>query len=331
MTVPFHFATCAWGGHVDLMLKVLLPSLLAPGNLPALGDGAHRLTVYTSAEVAPRITRALSDVDVRLPVAAYVVPVTIDTTGPRGIYGPSTEGYIDALRTAHAHDATFVCVPPDAVFSDGLVATLQAKANEGVRCVHTCGLRLDMDKALDLLAIGRGLSGLLAPSPRDMVALACSALHHSNSVHLWDNAGSDFLPSNLLWPVEGGGGVIVRSFHSYPVMIRPTTMPETFGVTLDQDFALRSVPDLGQHVMLTDSDAGCAFELSPADKRLGHQATRSVEGVRAWAAGSANALHRWTAARSFWLHAGDVDRTVAGMPWRVTEDRVAAIMGEILA
>lgn len=331
MTVPFHIAIPAWAGHVGLMLDVLLPSLLAPGNLPALGDKpASRVTIYTAAEDSARIEASHMLALLRGILPVFVVEIPIDTTTARGIYGPSTAAYADAMRTAHAMDAAFVAIPPDAVFSDGLLASLQAQAEAGARCVHTSGIRLDIMKARDFLMACRGPDWVLALSPRQMVIVALGALHHSNSVHLWDGEG-DFLPSNLIWPIDGGDGLLVRCFHSYPAMIRPACMPGEFGVTLDDDFAAKAVPDLSQHVVLQDSDAGCAFELSPADKRLAGQTSRGVDGVRAWLPNSANGLHRWTARHSIKLHAGDIERTIPGAAWRAAEARAAAIMGEILA
>lgn len=326
----FHFAVPAWGDqHVGLMLNVMIPSLLAPGNLPALADPSRcRFVVYTSREDLERIEASPALAAVRRLMPTWCTAFDTSTPPDGNRHAPASAAYATALRLAHEDGAALVIPPPDCVVSDGLIATLQAHAAAGTRVVHTLGLRLEV-RSTDPFMVLRNPDGALCLTPRELVTIALQRLHPINALHFWDECDPGLEPSVMLWVAPGG--LLARCFHLHPVMIRPTALPDRFDGTVDWDFALRAAPDFADHAVLADSDAGCLFGLDYPDKTYPAAVARGdVDGVRRWSSGqNANDLHRWLLTHEVRIHAGDVERTVPGAGWREASEKARRVIADI--
>jgi hypothetical protein len=336
--VAFVIAMPAWGErHVGLMLDVALPSLLAPGNLPMFDSKGVELRVYTSARDIHRI--GSSGVLERIRASGVrttgeVMPSVVLDSDDR--HAPASWAFAHALRYAFEIEAAMLPLPPDAVYADGFLSILRNAVEHGTRVVHVAGLRTRMDAMMADAVECR--DGVIQLSPRELAGHALSNLHPCMVSHLWglgdDQDRSHLLPplqpSQLLWAV-GGGGLLIRSFHPHPALIRPSVMPSAFDGTVDMDFALKTVHDLGGHVVLMDSDVGCLYSLYPEGFDVGGTHQRTPESVASWAhPPNVNALHLWAVRHEIRVHHGDLERSVPAAEWRAVSDRAKSVIDTVL-
>lgn len=327
-----HFAVAAWGDtHVGLLEEVLIPALLAPRNLPALGDPQRcEFTVYTRRADIDRIEAALAPIRSMMPAWCAVIDTEVPADGNR--HASCSAAHEMAIRRAYEWGAALVALPPDLVVSNNLIDTLERCAAHGAHVVHAIGVRLNVEIVGQFLApIRRRADGILDIQPRTLVELGMQYLHPINDFHRWQGGGPHLEPSMMLWRARGG--LLARCFHLHPLFIRPQVMPARFTGTVDADFALLTVPDFGQHVVLTDSDAGCMFGLDNLDKTYPAPVAKGdVDGVRQWASGqNTNALHRWLIGHEIRLHGDDARSDDWAAASDETERVVAAILGGLPA
>lgn len=325
-------AMSAWGdNHVGLMLDVALPSLLAAGNLPALRNpGSCELRIYTSADDAVRISRhpIAEAVQKIVPASIHVIDTKVPEDGNR--HAPCSLAFAEALRVAASNGIAFCPFPPDVVYGDGMVNTIQHHSDRGVRALHVAGLRTRKDSMSRALTTDfKGDDGVLRISNRDLAMLALINLHPCMAAHVWENGDGPLLPSNLFWLAEGRG-LLGRCFHPAPVMIWPTTSPDKLDGTIDDDFALRAVPNLDDHLFVTDSDDGLMVSLDVEGPS--GSVERDVEALRLWAhPPNVNELHRWAVQHRVWIHHDDVQSVMSQRPWHEASARSAAVMDQVLS
>lgn len=322
----------AWGdNHVGLMLDVALPSLLAAGNLPALRNpGSCELRIYSSADDAVRISRhpIAEFVQKVIPTQIYVIDTKVPEDGNR--HAPCSAAFAEALRDAMSKGMALCPLPPDVVYGDGMVNAIQHHADRGVRALHVVGLRTSKESmSRALIADFKGDDGVLRISHRDLAMLALINLHPCMAAHMWEGNDAPLLPSELFWVIPGAG-LLARAFHPAPIMIWPTEIPQGLAGTIDDDFALRAVPNLDDHFLIMDSDEGCMVSLDVEGPSGCIE--RNVEAVRLWAnPPNVNELHRWAARRHVFIHQGDVYRTENQEPWHVASDLSDKIMDQVLS
>ena len=311
-TRPLRFvlSTPVWGAnHIGLYLSVGLPSLLAPGNLPALARRSmSRYLIHTRPQDVAEIE--VSPVYHRL---AGIVPVAI-----RAIEAPITvphrtmsDCHIDAMAEADASGAAAIFLPPDCVWSDGSLDRLVSIAETGKSVVHMCGVRLDRDSVVPhLLEHSADGSHRLSIGARRLVALGLEHLHPIAYSHFWNEHLGDLMPANLMWTVPGEG-LLLRCFHLHPLMVKSQVPFAAFSSTIDDDLAPRACPDPSGDYVVADSDELLAFELSGRDRVVGTICPKgSLHGVASWAEVGTNARHRILIDTPIRVHSGPISKEV---------------------
>lgn len=162
-----------WGErHARDFRALALPSLAAPGNLPALvaGRNAALLVVCDAAARAvlagePRLADALF---------AEIDADAIAGNPAMNVFGPAMHVGLAAAR-ARAADALFL--HSDSVYADGSLAHLAARAAAGIDAYCAAGPSAETDAMRAALAAHARPDGTLPVTPRRLVALAFAHLH----------------------------------------------------------------------------------------------------------------------------------------------------------
>ncbi len=304
----FVLSTPVWGpNHIGLYLSVGLPSLLAPGNLPALARRTRsRYLIHTRpqdiAEIeASPVCRRLDGI-MPVEIKAIAAPITVP-------HRTMSDCHIETMSEADGSGAAAVFLPPDCVWSDGSLDRLVSIAENGKSVVHMSGIRLDRDSVVPHLLEHATDGGRQLPiGARRLVALGLDHLHPIAYSHFWKEHPGDLMPANLMWTVPGEG-LLLRCFHLHPLMVKSQVPFATFSSTIDDDLAPRACPDPGGDYVVADSDELLAFELSGRDRVVGTICPKgSLYGVASWAEAGTNARHRILINTPIRVHSGPISK-----------------------
>lgn len=300
-----HCVVALWGEvFIQTFLEVTLPSLLTEGNLYGLGartDPVLRiLTVPDSVErlrLAPQIVAASR----RLPVEVC----SVSDLDLHDVDAAASACHRQAVRDADEEGAALIVLTPDSLWSEGAFQALLDRAESGVRAVLVASIRVQLETFAPAY-VGQAKGGSL--SSRELVRLGLQHLHPISESLFWDSEHFSSHPSHVYWRV-GGDGLVARCFHLHPLYVFPMVRGGVMESNIDDDYLIRAVPDLGRVHVVTDSDELCGFELSPANKRVGHSdkpRSASALAVAAWARRGANKHHRDCFRSSVSVHAGSL-------------------------
>ncbi|AMV25615.1 hypothetical protein VT84_14555 [Gemmata sp. SH-PL17] len=304
----FHFITVVWGAqYVETFLKTVVPNNLSPGNLPALRTRDR--SVYVIATAPPDADRIRASAEYKRLSACMRTEVVAfdDIDFTQNKYAAMTECHRRTVRAAEGDGAAVVFLAPDAIWSDGSFARLEAIAATGKRLIAMCGLRVVRETfAPDLLAAHfRPADGTLTVGARDLVRLSLRHLHPICGQLFWDSPVFAGWPSLLFWRA-GRDGILARCFHLHPLMVHSAHRGVVPEGTVDADYIWLACPDPGDVYVVGDSDEIFACDMSPAAQNICEFApnTASVESVAAFARQQANEQHRRFLAHRIRLHAG---------------------------
>lgn len=318
-----------WGGrHVEDFLAFCLPSLLSPGNIPALA----RLAPCTFVLMAPRDDAdaiALHPLWQKLAQICTVETMAIDDLVSQSSSTVLTLAYASAIRAAGPAmlDTCFMPLVSDYVLADGSLATVARAIFDGASGVLAGNYQMVSETAQPWLDGLKDGEGVLTVSPRKMVELSLRALHPATLASVV-GAGRNApgLINRLFWRVDDGC-MIGRFYLMHMIALRPETTD--FVIAAPSDYSL--IPELcpsGAIVRMTDSDDYCVVECQP---RRGRSHTSRVarfdaQTVAAGLAQWATADHRENAAHVVVYHADDsppgLDATVAASARFIDDVRV---------
>ncbi|HZT51889.1 MAG TPA: hypothetical protein VFA22_08150 [Stellaceae bacterium] len=292
---PYYFVVVLWGERFrTYFLEYCLPSLLAPGNIPALGGGGHKFLIATRPEdwaamCATPIFRALE---------RHAQPVFLEIPpcppGRSGCEHMGT-GHKAACEMAFRDRACAVLVTPDSMLSDGSVAHLRTRAAAGAHVVLAAALRFGEEPFLAKLAeIGavpptsrRATGQPLAISGRQMVLAAVNGLHSETERYEWDaRSFPPYFPgvaAAAWWRVPGEDGMVLHSLSWAPLLIDYSTIAThdttTFDQwTLDGDYIFKNFPRLEALEAITDSDDAFIASWGSIHENLVHFPRRPLFG-----------------------------------------------------
>jgi tetratricopeptide (TPR) repeat protein len=271
---PFYFIVVFWGERFrNYFLDLCLPTLLSPGNLPALATAQRsKFLIWTrpddwAAMKASPIFRLLEQyVD---PVFSELPPCPVDPSPIRqavlfvlhmGI------GHRRGLEMAYEAKAYPFVMQPDCMFSDGMVGRLQELAIEGVELVLVPALRFAEEPFFDnLQKLGispRDRSGVAEPislSSRQLVHIALASMHSETMTYEWDAPYFTPTPYGVWWRVPGEDGIVVHSLSWASPLLDFAAVPmhdtSTFDQgTIDADYVHKNLADIKKIHLVLDSD-----------------------------------------------------------------------------
>jgi hypothetical protein len=289
-----------WGErYADDFLKLCLPSLMAPGNLPALSKFGHCTLVL----MAPaRETRTIE----QHPLWALLLKVCsarikyIDDLISQSSSTVLTLAFASAIRDAgrHALETCFIPLVADYVIADGALAAVVERIFAGASGVLAGNFQLSRELAFPCLERRKNKAGVLAVPSKVLVGLSFKALHQKALSEIV-NEGQTLKPemNRLFWRVDDHC-MVGRFFLMHMIAIHPETLDFVIAASSDYSFIPELCPS-GKIVRMTDSDEYFVVECQPQNtvpqkvvsRRLEPRSLAKVLAVWATSAHYENARH----------------------------------------
>lgn len=285
MSVLYFYVTF-WGARYrNYFADLLMPSLLAPGNLPLLTriDG-HKMLVCCPEE--DWVELCLHSVIAT--ASRYVEFVHLASPAP-----PSGRHPVDHMAVGHLRAAALCfeakaygsLLHPDMVFADGFVASLLRHIDRGTQALLAPALRLKDKPLLMLLGLDapkRG-AGPIVLTPRQVVAASIASLHDEIAECELDGLRFSTLP-NCVWWRNGAAGILLHSFTWSPLLIDYGSISRhevegLCGPLPDGDYIARNFAPGSRICFIDDSDEIVFASWTPAAVGAREHGRSILQGV----------------------------------------------------
>jgi hypothetical protein len=264
---PFYFVLVLWGERFrNYFLDLCLPTLLSPGNLPALATRPRGKFLICTR---PEDWAAIKASPIFQILQRHVDPVYIEIPPcPSGVSGcvHMGIGHRRGCELAYEAKAYPFVLTPDSIFSDGTIARLQELALAGVQLALVPALRFAEEPLFDELRqtgispLGRaGLAEPIAIGNRDLARMALASMHSETRTYEWDAPYFHRMPSAAWWRVPGEDGIVVHCLSWAPLLFDFTAVPEhdtsVFDDwTFDGDYIYKNLGNIKRIHLVLDSD-----------------------------------------------------------------------------
>jgi hypothetical protein len=301
----------AWGyNYVRQFLEYSLPTMLAPGNIPALAATLPtEFIILTSADDEPFITehptfkQLASNCQTRIH--------TIDHLITDGNYSTTiTLAYTEAVREAGEEmtDTCFLFLVSDYILADGSFASVLKRMQQGRSAVVAGNLQVVRESALPWLQERlAGNENLLCLQPRELMRWALNNLHPlvlANIVNLPFSHNSD--SNRLFWRVDSNT-ILGRFYLLHMLCVRPEVEDFVIGSSCDYSFIPEMCPS-GNVDIIADSDEYLVIEMQARGHESKFLRPGPFEKIPL-----ANSLSEWTtsvhrdnAKHSIFFHAAEI-------------------------
>ncbi|MGD0151488.1 MAG: class I SAM-dependent methyltransferase [Xanthobacteraceae bacterium] len=310
---------CAWGySYVRQFLEYSLPTMLAPGNIPALAAALPtEFVILTSVDDEsfisehPAFKRLASICTTRIH--------TIDHLISDGNYSTTiTLAYTEAVRELGEAmiDTCFMFLVSDYILADGSFANVLKRVQQGTSAVVAGNMQVTRESALPWLQerlVGNELS--LSLQPRELMQWALTNLHPlvlANMVNLPFSHNTD--SNRLFWRIDGNT-ILGRFYLLHMLCVRPEVTDFIIGSSCDYSFIPEMCPS-GNVDIITDSDEYLVIEMQTRDHeskflRPGpFEVPELVKSLSEWT----TSVHRDNANHSLFFHAeelpNEIDRSI---------------------
>ena len=304
-----------WGDRfVRQFLDYGLPTLLAPGNLPALASLLPCEFVILTGEDDEVIIRLHPNFRALSKICAARVHLIDHLITGRNYSTTLTLAYTEAIRSAGpaALDTCFLILLSDYVVADGSLAHVVARMMKGASGVLVGNFQVADESALPWLheQVSRSTPAL-ALSSRELMRWGFAHLHPAtvaNTVNFPLNHNR--YSNRLFWRVDGQT-LVGRFYLMHPIAVRPETMSFIIGSSCDYSFIPEMCPS-GSVDVITDSDEFLVVEMQPRDHeaaflRPGPLRPRALaKTLSEWT----TQHHRENVRHSIVFHAGDVPESL---------------------
>jgi hypothetical protein len=259
----FHFIVVVWGERFrNYFLDYCLPSLLSPGNIPAISTAprskfliATRPNDWAAIKAAPSFQL----------LERFADPIYLEIPEqPPGRSGCEhmNEGHKLACEIAYRNRGLAMILTPDCMLSDGSITRLQELAIQGVEVVLAAALRFGEEPFLGHLHAGgllNGKGGPLVISGRQMASAAVRGFHPETLSYEWDSPYLIDNPPAAWWSVPEDEGIVLHCLSWAPLLLdygavqkHDTTMLDTW--TIDGDYIFKNVGPKAKIHVVRDSD-----------------------------------------------------------------------------
>ncbi len=313
--------TVVWGDwHVGAFIDYTLPSLMAPGNFPALAQRCDlEYLIITRPDEQPRIESSRALQIARQVMNAHVLPAlpsAIDAGVNIFTFHHSMWNF--AYERAKQTGSYVFNLPPDSVFADGAGNTWAELLEQGKKSIFWIYPRA-VDRVMPALREHVTAEGALVIAPRDLVSLNLKYLHPISKAFFASSTYFPIIhPEMIIWPV-GDDGLLLRGFVGEGRLFDPNQ------VELSPQQVLTGRLDPDEHAFVADSDELYTIALAPP--------THNAEWYRQPGRADTSAVGRWwlsfdgssndlVASRQVRIHAHDRDEAA----WRPSELRANLFM-----
>jgi hypothetical protein len=306
-----------WGYRfVSQFLEFCLPTLLAPGNLPAVAAMLPCRLVLLSSEADEPLIRSsrawrevekICDAEIR----------SIDDLITDGNHSATiTLAFARAVReTGEAMlDTAFIFLVSDYLVADGSLATVVKRIRDGASGVVAGNFQIVAEEAIPILRRSVNPdSTAIALTPRELVEWSLAHLHPATVANMVNFGLSHNSHTNrLFWRVDEHT-LIGRFYLMHMIGIRPEVTDFVVGASCDYSFIPEMCPS-GNVVALTDSDDYLVVEMQPRE----HESKWLLPGpVEPQAL--ADSLSEWTTAQHRRNAAHTIVYHAAGLPPALTQ------------
>jgi hypothetical protein len=306
--LKFNVFLVVWGApYIDVMVKLIVPTLLYPGNVPALASRHHCKVVFFTRANEEELIRGAESVK-RLAELVPIEFVHFDPDAFPNVYVAMSHAHLIGCRRAKEEGAKVIVSAPDILFADGCCAEIARQAEAGKTAVMCAGPRLLQEEALAAL-----LPRISTPmTSREMVSATIDYLHPETQRFSVETEDFYPYPSHLIWPL-GRKGLIQRAFHLHPIMIDASRIDSFDALneqTIDGALLGGTLNDWSTIHIVTDSDSLYMCSLTPRDAFYTESTGErfGIERVHRTAYSKmVNDLHRFFFTKAVKLHTDDLD------------------------
>lgn len=306
-----------WGWNfVSQFLDYGLPSLLAPGNVPAVAAALPtEFLILTGAQDSDFIRDHAA-----FRRLAAICPTTlrpIDHLITLGNHSTTlTVAYLEAMRSTGEAlvDTCFFLLNSDYLMADGSLGNVLARMLDGACAVTTGNFQVVLEDAIPWLQkrSAEGGGDCLAIPPRELMQWALAHLHSATLANIVNVPFSHNAHTNrLFWRIDERT-LLGRFYLMHCLCVRSQTPDFTIGASFDYSFVPELCPS-GRIDVMTDSDEYLVVELQPAGHETGllrlgpTSAAELAVSLSEWTTG----MHRDNARHSLLFHAGAVPAETA--------------------
>ncbi len=305
-----------WGyDFAEQFLERCLPTLLAPGNLPALARLLPTEFVFLTRKEDEAMIRQHPNFAL-LEKTCAVGFLAIDDLITDGNHSTTvTLGYTRAVRRRGAAmlDTCFFFLVSDYIIADGSLASVLARMQAGASAVQAGNFQLDERAAAGWLRqrLDRA-AGRLALPPRELMRWALGCLHPATAANIVNYPICHNAHTNrLFWRVDDDT-LIGRFYLLHMICIRPEIVDFAVGASCDYSFVSEMCPS-GNVVTMTDSDDYLVLEVQPRrhESHFLRGGAAEPEAIAASLAEWTTAGHRANVRDTVVFHAADPPRSLA--------------------
>ncbi len=260
-----------WGyGYLRQFLTYGLPTLLAPGNVPALAAALPTEFIILASVQDQEYIREHSNFQ-QLAAVCKTEIRSIDHLITDGNYSTTiTLAYTEAVRAAGEAmvDTCFFFLVSDYIMADGSLANALKRMQRGVSAITVGNFQVAEEDALPWLEakLANSKSGL-AIAPREMMRWALNHLHPATLANVVNIPFSHNTHTNrLFWRVDAST-ILGRFYLMHMLCVRPETTEFIVGASCDYSFIPEMCPS-GNVEAIPDSDEYLVIELQPLKHEL---------------------------------------------------------------
>jgi hypothetical protein len=305
-----------WGYRfVSQFLEFCLPTLLAPGNVPAVAAMLPCRFVVLSSQGDEAMIRASPIWRQLERICAADIHCIDDLIADGNHSATITLAFARAVREAGDAmlETAFIFLMSDYLVADGSLRTVAQRIRDGASGVVTGNFQIVAEDAIRMLR--RRIdpaSTTIALPPRELMAWSIAHLHPATAANMVNFGLSHNAHTNrLFWRVDEHT-LIGRFYLMHQISVRPEVTDFVVGASHDYSFIPEMCPS-GNVVALTDSDDYLVVEMQPRGYeskwlRPGPiEAGPLAESLSEWT----TAQHRANAANVLVYHAQDVPPNLA--------------------
>ncbi len=280
-----------WGERfINDFLQLSLPSLLAPGNMPALAAHFKTQFVFLTAasdvrvfETDKNFQKLTSICDVAfVPMQDLIVSNNHSTT--------LTLAYDRAIRQTGAQmlNTYFILLNSDYIMADGSFEGLTRYIEKGYNAICAGNFQtIDEEIKPYLLSKIDPATGVMQISPRELVKQSMKHLHPVTIASLFDQQATHNYRANRFFARLNSQTMAGKFFLLHVLCIKPETMDYRVGASFDYSFVPEMCPS-GNIGVINDSDDYLVIEAQPRNHELklvdwgGYEQSKLIHALSEW-------------------------------------------------
>jgi hypothetical protein len=279
-TASYAVVVPVWGkAHVDRFLEWVLPSWLAPRNLPDLAErGETELVLLAPKEDLNQIENHRAILHLREICGLRLIEIDDLIPGAIGTV-TLTLAFVRGAQAAIGQGSKrLIFLNADFVLADGSMASVARRFDAGQRVQLCSSIRVREELVAPDLEVLRKTDVVIAVAPRDAVRLALGALHPTA---LACRADQPLLhsshPNQFFWRVDATS-LLLRAFLLFPLAVEPETSPGPADTYCDYGWIGTFAPESSVNI-IDSSDELFIIELAPTGQESAFVRTGVLDTV----------------------------------------------------